>query len=221
MMFYIIWVLNYFTLLEINCHFCSIYIFFFVEIDIEINEVRRSEDVDGTKHSFCLNSCSSMTLYIIRVLDYSASLEINCHFCSIYTFSSFEIDTEIDEIRRSEDVVGTKNASYLKSCSSMTLYMIRASDYSLSSDLFHVWFLFCGGQCQNWWNLQIGRRWWNQECILFKLLLFYDVLYDLNFGLFCFIRSVPHMISLLLRSIPRLRRSTDQKILKKLRIHLV
>jgi hypothetical protein len=60
--------------------------FFFVEIDVEIDKVCRSEDIDGTKHTSCLSSCSSMTDYMIRVSDYFTSSEINCHFCFIHTF---------------------------------------------------------------------------------------------------------------------------------------
>jgi hypothetical protein len=125
MTLYIIRDSDYFVLLEINFYFCSIHTFSSVKIDTEIDEVRRSEDVDGIKYTSCLNFCSSMTLYIIRVLNYSASLEINCHFYSIYAFSSVEIDTEIDEVHRSEDVDGTKHAFCSRPCFSIILNIIK------------------------------------------------------------------------------------------------
>jgi hypothetical protein len=99
-------------------------------IDIEIDEVYRSEGFDGMKYASCLNSRSSMTVYMIRLYNYSASSEINCHFYFTYVFSSIMIDAETDEVCRSEDVEGTKNASCLNFCLSMTVYMIRVSDYS-------------------------------------------------------------------------------------------
>jgi hypothetical protein len=96
-----------------------------VKIDAETDEVCSSEDVDGIKYASCLNSCSSMTLYIIRVLNYSALSEINCHFYSIYAFSSIEIDAEIDNIHKLENVDGTKHAFCLKPCFSMILNIIK------------------------------------------------------------------------------------------------
>jgi hypothetical protein len=101
------------------------YTFSSIKIDAEIDEVCKSENVDGTKHAFCLNSCSSMMLHIIKVLDYSALLEINCHFYSIYAFSSIKIDTEIDDVRKSENADGTKHAFCLKPCFSIILNIIK------------------------------------------------------------------------------------------------
>jgi hypothetical protein len=56
----------------------------------------------------------------------------------MYAFFSVEIDFKIDEVRRLKDADGTKHAFCLNFCFSMKLYMIRTSDYSVSSDLFHV-----------------------------------------------------------------------------------
>jgi hypothetical protein len=109
------------------------YVFSSVEINTEIIEIYRSEDIDRTKHAFCLNFCSTMTLYIIRDFDHSASSKINCHFCSTYTFFPVVIDVEIDEVRESEDFQETKHTSYLNFYSSMALYMIRVLNYSTSS----------------------------------------------------------------------------------------
>jgi hypothetical protein len=108
------------------------YAFSSVEIDVEIDKVCKSEDVEETKHAFCLNFCSSMALYMIRVLDFSTSLKITCHFCSMYTFSSTEINTKFDKICRSEDVEETKHAFCSNSCSSMMPNMIRVLDFSTS-----------------------------------------------------------------------------------------
>jgi hypothetical protein len=105
-----------------------------MEIDAEIDEVQRLEDVDGLKHASCLNSYSSTTLYMIRALNYSASSGISCHFCFTHAFSSVEIDAEIDEVQKSEDVDGIKNTFCLNFCSSTKLYMIRTSEYSASSE---------------------------------------------------------------------------------------
>jgi hypothetical protein len=132
MMLYIIRVLDYSALSENYYHFCSTYAFFSVEINAEIDEARRSEDVDGTKYASCLNSCFSMMLFIIRVLDYSALSENYYHFCSTYAFSSVEINAEIDKVRRSEDVDGTKYAFCLSFYFFMMFYMIRVFDYSVS-----------------------------------------------------------------------------------------
>jgi hypothetical protein len=138
MMLYMIRVLDYSTSSEISCYFCFTYTFFSVEMDGEIDEICRSEDIDGTKYTFCLNFCSSMTLYMIRVLDYSVSSKINCRFCFTYVFSSVVIEVEIDEVYKLENIDGTKHESYLNSCSFMKLYMIRVSDYSTSSEInFH------------------------------------------------------------------------------------
>jgi hypothetical protein len=120
----ILYMIRTFFGLQINCHFCSTYAFSSVEIHAEIDEVRRSENVDGTEHASCLNSCSSVTLCMIRT---SFEIQINRYFCSTYVFSSVEIDAEIDEVCRSEDVNGTKHASYLDFCSSVMFCMIRDS----------------------------------------------------------------------------------------------
>jgi hypothetical protein len=58
---------------------------------------------------------------MIRASDYFVLSKINFHFCSTYITSSVEIDIEIDEVRRLEDVVGTKHPSYLNSCLGKTL----------------------------------------------------------------------------------------------------
>jgi hypothetical protein len=118
---YMIRVSDYTASSEINCHFCFTYVFSFIIIDVETDEVCRSEDVEGTKHTPCLNFYYSMMVYLIRVSDYSTSSKINWRFCFIYAFSSVEIDVEIDKVHRSEDFDGTKYAFYLDSRSSITV----------------------------------------------------------------------------------------------------
>jgi hypothetical protein len=117
---YMIRVSEYSTSSKINWRFYFIYAFSSVEIDVEIDKVHRSEDFDGMKYAPCLNSSSSITIYMIKTYNYSVSSEINCHFCFMY----------IDKICRSEDSDGMKNASCLNFCLSMTVYMIGVSDYS-------------------------------------------------------------------------------------------
>jgi hypothetical protein len=65
------------------------YAIFSIVIDIEFDEVRRSEDIDGTKHTPCLNFCFFMMLYMIRASDYFDLLKINCHFFSTYIYIYF------------------------------------------------------------------------------------------------------------------------------------
>jgi hypothetical protein len=148
MTLYMIRVLNYSASLKINCRFCFTYVFFFVKIEVNIDKVYKFEDVEGDKHKPYFNSCSSMTLYVIRVLDYSTSSKINCHFYSMYFFSFIEIDAEIDEVCRSENINGTKNASCLKFLffndtlldQSFRLLCFIRDQLSL---LFHIHLLFC------------------------------------------------------------------------------
>jgi hypothetical protein len=153
---------DYSALSKIDCYFCSIYTFSSVEIDTEIEEVGRSENVDGIKYTSCLNSYTSMTFYIFKISDYFVSSKINCRFSSVYTFSSVEIDTEIDEVGISENVDGTKHASCLNSYASMTFYIrLLCFIRNQLSLLFHIRFLFCWDRYWDWRSRQIGKRWWN------------------------------------------------------------
>jgi hypothetical protein len=170
-----------------------------------------------------------MTLYMIRT---SFGIQINCYFCSTYAFSSVKIDAEIDEVCRSENVDGTKHASCLNSWSSMTLYLIRASFRLLWYIIDQLWLqlhlrlLSFWVRRWDWWGLWIGKRWWNQACILFKLLIFNDALLDQSFlqtTLFhqrLIVTSVPRTSSLLLRSTLRLMRSANRKMLMEPSMHL-
>jgi hypothetical protein len=99
-------------------------------IDTEFDEVSKSEDVDGIKHAPYLNSCSSKTLPMIRASNYSILSKINCRFYSTNPFFSVVIDFKIDEVRRSEDVDGTKHTLCLIFCFYKMFHMIRASNYS-------------------------------------------------------------------------------------------
>jgi hypothetical protein len=120
------------------------YAFFSLKINVEIDEVCRSENVDGTKNAPYLNFCSSKIFLITRTSDYFTSLEkINFYFCSTYVFSYVVIDIKINEVCRLEDVNGIKHASCLNFYFSMTFNMIRTSNYPASSKKSTLTFVPC------------------------------------------------------------------------------